>query len=112
MSNKWDELNLTEQCKNLRQMERRFAQAGRVSPNMEVIEKLCRMGIKADSSDVEMLLRGSISIENVRPPAPKQPPLQTPLNTDTSISKAIELASEYNASIPPEALKRTWHHYV
>lgn len=110
MTSKWDSLNLTEQCKAVREMGDKISHHG-FSPNMETAQRLCEIGLDPNSAEVQNFRNGNISIDDIKPAAAK-PVAAPPVISDgqRSIKEAIEMAKEYNSTNP--LIPRTWHFYA
>lgn len=64
MSSKWDDLNLTEQCKAVREMGDRISQYG-VQPDMEVAQRLCEIGLTPSSGEIERFKSGVVNLDQL-----------------------------------------------
>jgi hypothetical protein len=68
MTNKWDEMTLTEKSKAYSEMRDRFPDKGDSSASAEMIQRLCEMGIPASSDAIPGIIRGDIPIDKIKLP--------------------------------------------
>jgi hypothetical protein len=115
MSSKWDDLNLTEQCKAVREMGDRISQHG-VQPDIEVAQRLCEIGLTPISGEIERFKSGVVNLDQLNEAAKRiasTPPVAAPpviTDSQRNIKDAIQMANEYNSTNP--LIPRTWHFYI